>query len=130
MIKYSLFLLLLFLILSANTLQAQKDTTIARNTIFVEFLGNGLIGSINYDRLFFIGKNKFSLRGGLLYFPLNPRIHGNNFSIPISFSFIKGKKHHYECGLGVTYLNGFNTDYSDSLSKVKTVAKGIIFKNG
>ena len=104
--KKYVFLLLSFLSLTNSKLLAQPDSSIAKNTIFIEGLGNGIIGSVNYDRLFFIKKQKFSWRIGLLYLPLNIQ---PIYSVPIELNLIKGKKHNIEFGLGFTYGYAFNS---------------------
>jgi hypothetical protein len=100
-IKYIL-LLLVFLSLTNVNLLAQPDSSIAKNTIFAEGLGNGLIASVNYDRLFFIKKQKMSWRAGFSYIPLKDESPMLIFSFELSFLF--GTKHHFETGFGLSYL--------------------------
>jgi hypothetical protein len=97
-----IFLLLLFLLLSANTLQAQKDTTIARNTLYFEGLGNAGLYSINYDRIFFIKKQKLSWRVGFSIIP--PDMTPALFTFPLELNLLFGKKHHFEIGFGLSYI--------------------------
>lgn len=104
--KKYVFLLLSFLSLTNLKLFAQLDSSIAKNTIYIEGLGNGIIGSVNYDRLFFFKKQKFSWRIGLFYLPLNIQ---PIYSVPIELNLIKGKKHNIEFGLGFTYGYAFNS---------------------
>lgn len=106
----------LALVFLVNKSTAQTDTTvekpaIAKNTVFVEGLGNGIIGSVNYDRLILTDKNKFSFRMGFVYLPIN---HVSSYAFPIEFNFLKGKKNHLEFGAGITYAHGFNTDVNDN----------------
>jgi hypothetical protein len=101
----------MYLTTDLYNLIAQKDTTIARNTIFAEIFGNGFIGSVNYDRLFFISENKFSVRGGMIYLPSFLTFNSYSFVIPLGFSVLLGQKHHYELGLGLTYVNNIENQY-------------------
>lgn len=104
------FLLLSFLTIANLNLFAQADSSIAKNSIYVELYGNGMIGSVNYDRLFFIKKNKFSFRVGVLYLPVSGE---SLYNIPIEVNYLKGEKKHLEFGFGLSYANGFYSSNSD-----------------
>ena len=94
---------------------AQKDSLMARNTIFIEGLGNGLMYSINFDRHIYKRDNfKISIRGGAAYIPLSDL---PVWSFPVATNFIFGDKHHLEFGCGLTYVYGLNSTY-DSNSKL------------
>lgn len=103
-LKYLILLCTFFLLMSRNSM-AQSDSTIAKNTIYVEGLGNGIFGSLNYDRLLLIKKLKFSYRLGFIYLPHNVI---SFYTIPIEFNFLRGKKNHSEFGIGFSYVNGLN----------------------
>lgn len=81
---------------------------VAKNTVYVEGLGNGLVGSLNYDRILVTRKYyKISARTGFMYIPgtggFKPFI-----AIPLDFYLLMSlnKKDHLETGLGVTYWYG------------------------
>jgi hypothetical protein len=95
-------LLLTFLSLTNENIFAQPDSMKARNTIFIECLGNGFIGSINYDRVFFLKKQKMSWRAGFSFLPQK----GNSPKLlfPFEVSFLFGKQHHFETGFGLSYI--------------------------
>lgn len=125
-IKYFL-LLFTFLILKNGNLLAQSDSSIAKNTLFVEGFGNGIYGSINYDRIFFIKNHKFSSRYGFMFVPIP--VSGKNskfphhYTIPVEFNYLKGQKNHLEFGLGLTYTYAVftNTTYQGK----KEISKAI-----
>lgn len=111
-------IIFIFLALIAySILKAQTplpDSSIAKNTIFIEGLGNGIIGSLNYDRLLLIKKQKFSYRVGFVYVPI--KLNESNFSpfsIPIEFNYLKGRKNHLEIGLGFSYAYAFNSSHRE-----------------
>ena len=108
-LKYTLSFCTLFIISNVN-LKAQSDSSIAKNTIFVEGFGNGIIGSVNYDRIIFIKKLKFSCRIGFVYLPTR---NESLYSIPFELNFLKGRKNNIELGLGLTYAYGFNSSSSE-----------------
>jgi hypothetical protein len=65
-------------------------------------LGNGGIGSVNYDRLFFIKKQKMSWRAGCSYIP--QKDYSPMLIFPFELNFLFGTKHHFETGFGLSYL--------------------------
>ena len=72
-------------------------TTIAKNTVFVELLGNGFFYSVNYDRiLLHKKKNNIAARIGASFFPNeNPNNHNeknNQWSIPFELNYFYGNK--------------------------------------
>ncbi|PKP20169.1 MAG: hypothetical protein CVU05_09725 [Bacteroidetes bacterium HGW-Bacteroidetes-21] len=72
-----------------------ENDTVKKNSIYIEGLGCGFFGSINYERYFRnnISKNYFSSRIGYSYFPIFSRFHlipvliNYNISIINSISF-------------------------------------------
>ena len=72
-----------------------------KNSIYVEALGNGILYSINYERLFPLGE----------YVGLITRIgfaydfeFFSSITIPLEISGILGKKHCFELGAGYTFI--------------------------
>lgn len=88
--------------------QIRNDSSaISKNTVFIEFLGTGFLGSLNYDRRL-INKPRFNVSGrlGASYFPrgtLDPL-----WSVPIEVKFLLniGKEYYVELGAGLSYIFG------------------------
>jgi hypothetical protein len=77
-----------------------------QNQLFLELGGNGLIYSVNYERLL---SENLTLRGGLGYTPGLIFVEGTFFHIPVTMSYIVGGDHSkFEAGLGVTLFTGTN----------------------
>ncbi len=76
-----------------------KKSAIAKNTIFVEGLGNGGLYSLNFDRIVLI-KNSMKLSGriGLSYYIKLK----NLFTYPLEVNLMYGKKGHIEVGIAYT----------------------------
>lgn len=89
--------------------QSTKDSTsISKNTVYFELLGNGGLYSINYDRVL-ITKNllKATFRVGLSdWYPYMYQIHFITF--PTEISLLYGNKHNIEFGAGYTFLFLYN----------------------
>ena len=103
--------------LNAN---AQKDSLMARNTIYLEAGGNSLAGALNYDRTFRINKHSFSFSTGLIFYPR--RITGrpiNYFQlmhvgcIPLQLNYLYGKRNRLESGIGISITNGDNINIDE-----------------
>ena len=98
--------LYIFIILLPLFLSAQKGDTIVKNkknnSVYVEFLGNGLVLSLNYERILYNGPVNFGVRGGLGYSPEDGEraIYTIPFEIVVIFG---NKKHHIELGAGISY---------------------------
>ncbi|MEI8203074.1 MAG: hypothetical protein WCH34_08695 [Bacteroidota bacterium] len=93
-------LIILLLLGNATYGQAIKDTAgIAKNTVYVELLGNGGLYSINYDRILFrIKRLRISAGIGISYIP--PSIwYYKHFIFPIGINFIYGGTNNIEVGL-------------------------------
>ena len=102
--------------------QTNKDSSsIAKNTVFVELLGNGGLYSVNLDRILYHKKKiRISIRGGMSYVPLTisfmggikglnireGEIYNRSFVIPTEVNFIFGHNHCFEMGCGFTYTTG------------------------
>ena len=72
---------------------SQDTNTVApikRNSIYIEYAGQGLYPSVSFDRLYRTDKkNKTSFTGGLTLVPIPDYFV---FSIPISYNYLIGKK--------------------------------------
>ncbi len=93
---------------------------VSKNTIFIEFMGNGGLYSINYDRILYDKeKFKFSARIGLssLRCKTQDNIYGELFTtyiiIPFQLNIMKKLKSqwHIEGGSGITYIDIINTKF-------------------
>lgn len=114
---------------------AQKDSLVAKNTVYLEALGNSHIASLSYERLFNVKKLKFALSLGMIIYP--ERIIGvpksktdlmYPFILPAQISFLYGKRKQFETGIGVTLINinydvnfyeGFTEVYKDYMAMIK-----------
>lgn len=100
-------LLLFMLVLSMYSMQAQEEVKSAvagsSQSIYGEFLGNGIVFSVNYDVLF-KGDKGFGARAGLGFLGVN---NASVFTVPLGLFHLSGKAPHYfEAGFGVTYMKG------------------------
>jgi hypothetical protein len=91
-----------------DSISVQKNTNpkIRRNSIYGELFGNGIIFSINYDRIFFIKDNKFSFRAGILY--LFTDQFTDNLITSIEINYLRGTEHHLEMGIGATMFKALD----------------------
>ncbi len=107
-LKITILLIMCFNIQNANA-QSEYCTKLRKNSIFLEVGGNGIVYSINYDRLFdFSNKIKGSARIGVNYFENFNNNESRIFGIPVEFSglySISKNKHFLELGTGLTYFN-------------------------
>ena len=102
-------ILIIFGILFVNPTfgQISKDSAnISKNTIYFEALGNGVLYSLNYDRIIFT-KNLFQISGriGFSYIPYlknNLESFNDIFKYPFEVNVLYGRKSHAEIGLGYT----------------------------
>jgi hypothetical protein len=78
-------------------------TPIKRNSIYVEYTGQGLYPSVSFDRLYRTEKKmKTSFTGGLTLIPIPDYFV---FSVPASYNILFGKrKSKLELGIGVTAM--------------------------
>ena len=105
--KREALLFFLFLLHFSNLAVAQnseKDNS-HRHTLFIEAMGYGGYGSVNYEYLVKkIHKLKFSVRTGLSTYHLND--YTNKFNpdviIPVGINVYYGTKHNIDFGLGQT----------------------------
>ena len=98
-------LLFLTLIIIGNTLWSQ-----ASKSVFLELGGNGIGISINYDARFSKKTNGFGYRVGLGILPSTFDMVSETstlLAIPLVINYLTGtRSHHFEAGLGVTYISG------------------------
>jgi len=70
--------------------------------VYVEVFGKGLVNSINYEYSLNNTVQGFNVQFGIGFAPTSL------ITIPASINYVFGrKKHHFELGGGVTYINGF-----------------------
>jgi len=109
MLRYRRYIVLIVLSLCLIEVQAQERDSIMpgyKHTVYLEVLGSGGYGSLNYEHAFF-GKGMLGLhaRAGISTYKLrdfelkfNPDI-----IIPVSASIIYGRVHSIEAGIGQTF---------------------------
>lgn len=114
------FAIILFIIVSFSLVGQNKsdDTTHLpkRNTIYLELGGNGIFGSLGYDRLFRLNKKiKTSFSFGVSIFgDFKSTEYDEYYGIPLSFNFLFGKKkHHLELGIGIAVFAEVYLTYND-----------------
>jgi hypothetical protein len=102
-------ILLGWLILFQCSADAQTSTAnFKQNHLYLELGGNGLIYSINYERLL---SENFTLRGGFGITPGIIFVEGTFIHIPVTASYLIGSKtSKLELGLGATYFAGEDTE--------------------
>jgi hypothetical protein len=100
--------------ISQESFKNINNETIAVNSIYLELFGNGLLYSVNYDRIIPTSNRRMmALRLGFAYFPKSESMNNSNnaISIPFEVIFLKElKKHYLEFGMGIT-LALQNNDY-------------------
>jgi hypothetical protein len=115
---FSIVCLFLFCFCMPSAGQNRKDSIpISKNTLYVEFFGNCIYGSINYDRIVMHkNKNKVSLRFGFLPYPKVTSLA----SATAEVSYLYGVKHNIESSIGVVYIHGLflqeQTSYYEHLA--------------
>ncbi|HTF03235.1 MAG TPA: hypothetical protein VK826_04385 [Bacteroidia bacterium] len=99
--------------------QEQKTDSMARakNTVFVELLGRGVLYSVNYERWLFSYRSlDFSGQVGLSVMKNQDLI-----TFPLALNVMKGKVHHPMISIGYTQVlwqqptNFFKNDYPESI---------------
>jgi hypothetical protein len=101
---------------SASAQEARPDSALvgrARNAVYVELIGNGLLYSVNYDRML---TDHLSARVGASY--LGARTDTESASLatfPVMINYLTGARsnHHFEAGAGVTLLTASAEDLDD-----------------
>jgi hypothetical protein len=114
----------ILLLLSVSTISfAQENTRERGRGVFVEILGNGLIGSINYDQRFDKRFDGLGFKGGISYFAFN----GSSVAaFPFGLNYLLGKDGKYfEMGLGATYLRFADSSNTFSVGNERTIGDGL-----
>ena len=78
--------------------ETKAQSVNAKNAIYVELGGNGLLYSVNYDHRF---NTDWSARGGIMYASID------DFSltiVPLLANYLVGNNHMLEIGAGVAYI--------------------------
>jgi hypothetical protein len=105
------------------TARADGEDRTARNTIYLEVLGNGFIYSLNYER--FLTDN-FNARIGAEYFSVNADGSGNAnlLIVPATVSFLGLHKgaHGFELGAGIDFVYASSKTSNGDFSQGSTVA--------
>jgi hypothetical protein len=84
--------------------QGQQIRPYKKNQFYLELGGNGIIYSLNYERLL---SENFTLRGGIGYTPGLIFVEGTFIHIPFTASYLIGSSSSkFEMGLGFTYFTG------------------------
>jgi hypothetical protein len=105
------------LIKSNNQCQHLDKDSISKNSIYLEALGCGIFGSINYERILYSKKtNSLNCRIGYVMIPMSGKHHIIPFLVNHLTSFHKSFS--FEIGLGTRYIysqNGWeNSTYKNS----------------
>jgi hypothetical protein len=99
------FLILFIISIQTSQLFGQtKNDSIpfSKNSVYIEFLGNCLYGSINYDRIFYHKNiNELSFHIGLY-----PYIRRSFATATTELSYLIGRKNHFSTALGISYMHG------------------------
>lgn len=92
----------IFLLLIISLIAKSSGAQIAKNTVYLELLGNGGLYSINYDRIL-VDAAKYKLSSSIGYgLYKSENIEG----IPFEVNFLFGHKHYFELGTGISYIKG------------------------
>src|SRR4030095_15069273 len=106
---------------------ATKTFSQANKSVFLELGANGLFLSANYESRFTKKETGWGYRVGVGFVPAMQGFFTETSSmltIPVGINHLTGRKsHHFESGLGVTYVSG-NVTWFDS---EKEKARGVVF---
>ena len=101
-IKNSIIWIIIVILYCSNILYAQQ---VAKNTLYLEGIGIGGYGSVNYERSI-IQKNNINLMARIGFGTYHILDYTNRFNpdiiIPIAINATYGKQHHIEFGIGHT----------------------------
>lgn len=116
-----------FLIFNENT-QCYAQEVTAPNSIYLELLGNGIIYSVNYDRMFC---NNVSGRIGMTYFPALTSFFTtteNIFIMPVTLNYFIGDGNSkLELGAGIVYAQAtLSTIFSNEEESASGIAETVI----
>jgi hypothetical protein len=88
--------------------QSHKAERYKPNIIYLELGGNSPLFSVNFERIMQQNDSTFfSMRIGFGLIPLQ-HSGATEQTFPLELIWAKGKKHHLECGLGVTTVVGYS----------------------
>ncbi len=100
--------------LGAFAQEAQKDSLhqasemrTANNNIFLEVGGSAIAYSVNYERII---DNRFVLRGGLSFLPVQSTEFRYLSILPVSASYLIGSTHYLELGVGTMFASFNGTE--------------------
>ncbi|RZJ74281.1 MAG: hypothetical protein EOO45_09010 [Flavobacterium sp.] len=101
-----------------------------KNDVFIELLGNGLLGSVNYSRQL-TEKPMLEIRAGLGAYGSDPKTY---LTIPVSVNYLLniGSKHTFLfAGLGTTYTEadvrmGLIIDYTEEFRNTRSAAVNFV----
>lgn len=101
--KSYLFIALLFIPFFLLGQETNNTMGVKHNTFYIEAFGQGLLSSLNYDRLFRVDRNvRNSFSIGLAFTPVDESLITG---LPLSYNFIWGHQNsHLELGIGLTLL--------------------------
>ena len=117
----TIFFFTFFTILPSNDAKAQEIGGSRSQSVYMEFLGNGLTYSLNYDTRFSNSHKGLGGRVGIGYISLV----GNSLtSVPIVANYLFGQdKHYFEVGAGATLLAGAaSVDFGPGESRARGTA--------
>ncbi len=99
-----------------------QEVPVKRNTIYIEYAGQGIFNSLSFDRLYRIDKKiKTSFTAGIALLPTLNSMNMFVVGTPVSYNWIFGKKnHHLELGTGLTYLSITSKTYLSDNALVNT----------
>lgn len=124
------FLFLLFCCFAATAQEASNVAPIRNKSIYVEFLGNGIFGSVNFDTRLKKGQQDgHGIRIGVGGYPASrnnttsgTEVITSSVTIPISYNYLVGRKRSaFEAGVGVTPIIG-KASFFDANGEAKDVA--------
>lgn len=90
--------------------QAKNDSTLRKNSIFIEFLGSSVyVYNVTFDRIFWErNNNKFTASMGAQLFPKLGLLDKNLITLSPQLNYLWGKNHNLELGIGIAYDLSFN----------------------
>jgi hypothetical protein len=96
----TLFTLSFLFFLKTISAQTTKEARYHSNMLYLEFFGNGIVASVNYEHMFHQdGVDCFSMRAGLGI------VDDHRQTIPLEAIWLTGGvKHHIDVGPGLTFL--------------------------
>jgi len=96
------------ILFQCNAAGQTQTTNFKQNQLYLELGGNGIIYSVNYERLL---SENISLRGGFGITPGFFFVEGTFIDIPVTASYLIGsERSKLEMGLGATFLASSNVE--------------------